>query len=233
MSNLVSLATTSYFERVCNNVANTVKSIGSYAILIIGLLLVIMAVYHIAKGIIALGKTAWFMVIGTLLFGGFLVFGGWFGITGTIGKVGKETVDTLIGDMTPTVHAMVEATSDVASSSGAAQNAINSISGGYFLPFGKALAVCVGVILVIMATFQIMKYFLSLGRAQISFVSVAAIAILGSILFAATPTDNNAGWQWLAEKAVGILHDTVIGATEGSGGAPTSGITATIDMNFF
>lgn len=226
----------SYISTVCNNISDTLKAIGSYVILILGVILIIVSVVQIAHGFLANGRTAWIMTLGTLLYGGFLIFGGWADITGRFGRLGKNTVNQLIGDMKPTTHTPItgsvgvsgtgEAISGTAEVTGidTTHNAIAVISDNFFIPFAKAVAVCVGVVLVVFSSIQIAKYLMGKGKAQVSFIKIASMAVLGSILFAATPTDNSAGWTWIVNTAVGITHDTVVGAAEGGSTSQNYGL---------
>lgn len=83
------LASSNLIASICTNVANTVKAVGSYIILLMGLVLIIMAVIQIAKGFVS-GKAQWLITLGGLLFGGLLIFGGWGIITGSFGATGKS-----------------------------------------------------------------------------------------------------------------------------------------------
>ena len=175
------LASSNLIASICTNVANTVKAVGSYIILLMGLVLIIMAVIQIAKGFVS-GKAQWLITLGGLLFGGS-------GTTGT----------------------------------NAAQNAIVVLQDAFFVPFAKAVAVTVGIILTVMAVIQLSKYFMAKGNSQISWKKVAVMAVLGSVLFTATPTDNSAGWTWITNIAVGITRDTVAGAANGTNTSQTNG----------
>lgn len=218
----------SYISTVCNNISDTLKAIGSYVILILGVILIIVSIVQIAHGFLANGRTAWIMTLGTLLYGGFLIFGGWADITGRFGRLGKDTVNQLMGGMKPTTHTPITggAGSGTAEVTGidTTHNAIAVISDNFFIPFAKAVAVCVGVVLVVLSSVQIAKYLMGKGKAQVSFVKIASMAVLGSVLFAATPTDNSAGWTWIVNTAVGITHDTVVGAAEGKSTSQNYGL---------
>lgn len=214
-----------YIASICNNAANTVKTIASYVILILGLVLIIVSIVQIVKGFLANGRTAWIVTIGSLLFGGFLTFGGWFIITGVMGGVGKNSFDKVMDGMTPTTHHSI---TGVTNGTDTAKNAVAIMSDNFFIPFAEAVAVCVGVVMVVMAVYQIAKYFMASGKSQISLVKVGVLALLGSILFAATPTDNSAGWKWIVDTAVGITYDTVVGAAEGKSIQQTPGFDAPI-----
>lgn len=213
----------SYIATIFTNIANTVKAVGSYVILILGLALIIVSVIHIVQGFAANGRTAWLMTFGSLLFGGFLVFGGWAIITGVMGGTGKNTLDNIMRGMTPTTAQPITQISDTKSGMDTARNAVAVLTDGFFVPFAQTVAVSVGVVMVIMAVVQIAKYFMSKGKGQISLVKVGVIALLGSVLFAATPTDNSAGWMWIVNTAVGATRDTVVNAAEGSSTSQSNG----------
>lgn len=215
------LASSNLIARICTNVANTVKAVGSYIILLMGLVLIIMAVIQIAKGFVS-GKAQWLITLGGLLFGGLLIFGGWGIITGSFGATGKNTFDSLMGGMTPTAGTALSKTSGTTGTN-AAQNAIVVLQDAFFVPFAKAVAVTVGIILTVMAVIQLSKYFMAKGNSQISWKKVAVMAVLGSVLFTATPTDNSAGWTWITNIAVGITRDTVAGAANGTNTSQTNG----------
>lgn len=226
-----SAASSSLTTSICNNVADTVKAFGSYVIVIIGIILIIVGILHVVNGFIQIGKAAWLMTIGTLLFGGFLTFGGWIDITGRLGSVGKNTLENLMGNMTPTTHSIAKPAADATDGLASTQTAINTLADSFFLPFGKMLAVCVGVILVIYTTGKIAAYFMAKGQSKMSLPQIAITAVLGSILFTATPTDNSSGWQWISEKIVGVVQDTVVGAAQGDNTDQTSGLVASITNN--
>ena len=84
LEDIPTLAGSNLIASICTNVANTVKAVGSYIILLMGLVLIIMAVIQIAKGFVS-GKAQWLITLGGLLFGGLLIFGGWSIITGSFG----------------------------------------------------------------------------------------------------------------------------------------------------
>lgn len=208
-----------YAAQVCSNIASAIKSIGSYFIVLFGVLLVIVAVMHIVKGLAAHGKEAWLMTFGTLLFGGFLTISGLVTVMSNFGKIGKDTIGQIAGGMTPTTATPITAAADPSQATfgvDAAKNAVGIMSDSFFLPFAQAVALSIGVVLLIMAIVQIGTYFRTSGKGKISIGKVAAMAVIGSILFAATPADSGAGWDWIVNKAVGATRDTVVGAANGN-----------------
>lgn len=80
------------------NATNTIKTWGGYLIALIGVIMIIVAVYQIAKGLISHGKqgqpTNWFVVIGLLIVGGALSISGFTWISG-IAQGGKKTIEDL------------------------------------------------------------------------------------------------------------------------------------------
>lgn len=205
-----------YVTLVCSNVATAIKNAGSYLLILFGVVLIIMAVMNIVKGLWAMGKAAWLMIFGSLLFGGFLTFGGLTNVIGNMGRVGKDTLDTIIGNMQPTTTAPITSSGNAVFGMDAAKNAIGILSENFFVPFAQAAALSVGVLLILLAVGQVWKFFKSAGKAQVSLAKVAVMAVIGSVLFTATPTDTTAGWNWIVNKAVGMTRDTIVGAAEGT-----------------
>lgn len=78
------------------NAANTLKQWGGYLIVLIGVVMIIVGIYQIAKGFISHGKTQtnWFVAIALLILGGALMVGGWSWVAG-IASGGKQTIDDL------------------------------------------------------------------------------------------------------------------------------------------
>lgn len=81
------------------NATNTIKTWGGYLITLIGVVMIIVAVYQIAKGLIGHGKqgqpTNWFVVIGLLIIGGALSVAGGFLWVSNIAQGGKKTIEDL------------------------------------------------------------------------------------------------------------------------------------------
>lgn len=211
---------------ICNNVANFMKAFGSYIILIIGIALIIVSAYHVVKAFSARGNANWVLIIACLLFGGFLTFGGWKIITGdTFGGTGKETVDAMLDGSKPA------AINDYAESGGAsataekARKGLSNLANSFILPFGKALAVSVGVLLVVISVYQVGKFLFAVGRAQISWLRVAAMCIIGSCMFTATPTENDGGWEWVRDIIVSGAKESVETASEGQNQGEGNGLT--------
>lgn len=84
------------------NATNTLKEWGNYFIILIGVVMVVVAVYQIAKGLISHGKTQtnWFVAAGLLLVGGALMVGGFTWVAG-IAEGGKKTIDDLGSTIVP------------------------------------------------------------------------------------------------------------------------------------
>lgn len=78
------------------NATKTIKQWGSYLIILIGVVLIIVAVWQIAKGLISHGKgqTNWAVAIIMLIIGGALMAGG-FGLVSTIASGGGQTINEL------------------------------------------------------------------------------------------------------------------------------------------
>lgn len=78
------------------NATKTIKQWGSYLIILIGVVLIIVAVWQIAKGLISHGKgqTNWAVAIIMLVIGGALMAGG-FGLVSTIASGGGQTINEL------------------------------------------------------------------------------------------------------------------------------------------
>lgn len=212
-------AYSTFISTVFNNIANTVKAIGSYAIIIIGIALIIMAVVQIAKGFVTVMKGGWYIAIGTLLFGGILSFGGWSIVIGDkFGKLGKDTLDTIMGIGTGNTPSTVSpiSVSDGSTALSNAEQAISLVSDGLLTPFATALAVCVGIVMVVFAAAKIAGFFIGGGKSKTSWGVIAALAIMGSVLFTATPTDNSAGWGWLRDTLTSAVRDTVNSAVDGA-----------------
>lgn len=222
---------TGFVAEFFNNIANYVKSVGSYVVVLAGIALIIVSVFMIIKAFASRGSTNWLIIIACIVTGGVLALGGWSMVTGsgegTLGGVGKETLDELSEG-----HGTI---SDFKQSGAGATSVRNArkglyvISSQFILPFGKALAVCTGVALVMLAVIQIAKFFFAGGRAQTSWLKVAAMCVIGSVLFAGTPTDNDAGWTWVRDVIAGSTKDTIVNMSKGKSGdaGPVDGGTFT------
>lgn len=222
------LLDSSFIKDFCNNVADFVKAFGSYAVLIIGIFVIVIAVIQIVK-IFAAKQTAGLLItIGCLLFGGFLTFGGWKILTteDLWGGLGKNTLENVNNGNSPTTIG------DLADSAGGtttlemAKHGLSIIAKDFIVPFGTMLAVSVGVLLVVIAVFQIAKHFHGKGKSQISWIKVAAMAVIGSVLFTATPTNNDGGWTWIRDKIVGGTKDSIINIADGNSTDQSEGLTA-------
>ena len=216
----------SFIETIFNNIANFCKAAGSYIVLIIGLLLIIMAVYQISKGFLSGGsRSNWFLILGCLLFGGILIFGGWVVMTGDkFGAAGKNTVDSMLSGNTPTSIGDVSSGGGSGSSLDNAQAGIHVLSSAFFVPFGSALATCVGVALIIIAVFQVATFFFGRNQKGLSIPKVLVMAILGSCLFAAAPSGNTDGWIWIRDTIVGATKDGIGNVLDGNSSNQSSGL---------
>ena len=210
-----------FVAELFNNIADFLKAFGSYFVLLVGTGLVIVSILQIAKGMSSRkAQTNWLSAILCLLVGGILLFGGWKMITGDyIGKPGKATSDVLMQGNTPTAIADVTDGAD-STTAGAAKKAIKSMTDAFILPFGRTLAVSTGILLVILAIAAIAKHFMiksgyGTGRAPTPWAKIACMALIGSLLFAATPTDNSQGWKWIKDTMVGGVKDSVDGIVDG------------------
>ena len=220
----------SFIPTLLTNAAATIKAVGSYAILIIGIALIIISVVFIARGFASHGRENWLVTIGSLLFGGFLTFGGWRTITGNkFGRLGADTLANINAGNTPsTVGTVEKVTESTKTAYDGLNNAIDSVAildNNFFTPFGQTLAVAVGIILIIIAVWEITEFFIKSGKAQTSWLKVAAMAILGSVLFTATPTSNSAGWTWLRDKGTSAIRDGIENAVEGKSTTQTDGLS--------
>ena len=85
-----------------NNTTTTIKSWGGALIILIGIVMMIYAVYMIAKGLMTHGKgqTNWAVAIITLIIGGALAVGG-FAMVDSIASGGAKTINQL-GDSNAT-----------------------------------------------------------------------------------------------------------------------------------
>lgn len=78
------------------NATQTLKDWGGYLIILIGVVMVIAAVYQIAKGLMSHGKTqtSWPIAIILLILGGAFMVGG-FSFVSNIASGGKKTIEDL------------------------------------------------------------------------------------------------------------------------------------------
>lgn len=208
---------TGFVAEFFNNIANYVKSVGSYVVVLAGIALIIVSVFMMVKAFASRGSANWLIIIACIVTGGILAIGGWSMVTGsgseTLGSVGKDTLDELSNG-----HGAISDFKQSGTGATSVQNArkgLYVISSQFILPFGKALAVCTGVALVMLAVIQIAKFFFAGGRAQTSWLKVAAMCVIGSVLFAGTPTDNDAGWTWVRDVIAGSTKDTIVNMSNG------------------
>lgn len=233
----------SFFAKICTNVADYMKAIGSYIVLILGVIAVCMAIWQIVKAFAAGGRGNWGITICCLLFGGILITAGWSTIfTGEkFGGFGKTTLEEMMNGSTPTAINDFNSGSSTSDDTGEgdgtegdappsnaggsasiakARNGLGIISSGFMVPLGTALVIATGVCLVVIAIYQVGKHFITGGKGQLSIPKLAAMVILGSCMFAATPTENSEGWKWLRDVLSAATKDTVINIVD-SQGAPS------------
>lgn len=222
-----------FFGTICQNAADFMKALGSYIILGLGIILIIMAIYHIVKGFVVT-RANWAITIGCLLFGGILITCGWNIVTGDpFGAIGKSTLDemmdggpTAIGEFNGGSSGGTEEGTEGgteegggtggSASVGKARAGLGVLSDGFMVPLGSAVVISVGVMLVIIAVYQVGKYFLSGGRGQLVIPKLIIMAVLGSCMFAATPTGNDEGWIWIRDVLSAITKDTVVAIADGT-----------------
>ena len=213
----------SFITEFFNGVAKYVKAVGSYLVVLAGIALIIASVYMLAKAFISRGGTNWVVVIACLLTGGILAIGGWTMITGTdgakgeLGGIAKGTMDELFdGADSAAVGDFNDSGNGNGSTIDSARHGLYIISSQFILPFGKALAICTGVALIVYSIFNIATFFFAGGRMQTSWLKLAAMCLIGSVLFAGTPSDKNAqGWTWMRDMIGGSTKDTIINMSSG------------------
>lgn len=204
-----------FFGTICQNAADFMKALGSYIILGLGIILIIMAIYHIVKGFVVT-RANWAITIGCLLFGGILITCGWNIVTGDpFGAIGKSTLDEMM-DGGPTAIGEFNATGGGTTSVDKARGGLGVLSDGFMVPLGAAVVISVGVMLVVIAVYQVGKYFFSGGRGQLAIPKLIIMAVLGSCMFAATPTGNDEGWAWIRDVLSAITKDTVVAIADGT-----------------
>ena len=135
------------------------------------------------------------------------------GANGELGGLAKETMDVL-SEGSGTIDDFSESGSGATSVQNA-RKGLYVISSQFILPFGKALAICTGVALVLLAVIEIAKFFFAGGRMQTSWLKVAAMCLIGSILFAGTPGGDSEGWDWVKNVVTGGTKDTIINMSNG------------------
>lgn len=89
------------------NATETIKQWGGYLIILIGVVMVIAAVYQIAKGLMSGGKTQvnWAVAIVLLILGGAFMVGG-FSFVSNIASGGKKTIEDLGQTILPMLSMM-------------------------------------------------------------------------------------------------------------------------------
>ena len=214
-----------FITGILDNTAETVKSIGSYIITIIGIITIIYAIVMMAKALASKGQANWFIIIFAFLIGGALAVSGWNILTNEFGSLGKDTLENAAGS-TPSSIGDFDSDIDGYETAKSAAKGFGLISKNFFVPFGKCLAICVGVILVIIAVYYVAKYFLAGGKAAASWGKVITMAILGSVLFTATPTNNDGGWTWVRDWAIGGTKDTIETIVDEGSSGDSNGINA-------
>lgn len=78
------------------NSTNQLQVWGGSFIMLLGVAMVVVGIYQLAKGLIAHGKTQvnWFVVVALIIAGGALLAGGWT-LVSTIAKDGEKTIKEL------------------------------------------------------------------------------------------------------------------------------------------
>lgn len=78
------------------NSTNQLKAWGGLFIILLGVAMIVVGIYQLAKGLIAHGKTQvnWFVVVALIIAGGALTAGGWTLVSG-IASGGKKTIEDL------------------------------------------------------------------------------------------------------------------------------------------
>ena len=215
-----------FVAETCDNIANFVKAVGSYIILIVGIALLIAAAVQLTKAFASRGQANWVVILTCLLLGGLLTFGGWKILTNENlwGGLGKSTLEEINKGNEP---GAVSDVSDGGSGTSleVAKHGMYIISSQFIVPFGKAVAVSVGALLVAIAAVLAGKHFIAGGKAQTNWKKIAAMCILGSVLFTATPTNNDDGWTWVRDMIVGGARDGIINAVDGNSSTQSDGLT--------
>lgn len=230
------LDSSGFFADICNNITDFVKAVGSYIVIIVGILCLLAAVLQLVKAFAAKGRANWLPIILCFLLGGLLAFTGWSMITGgTLSTLGKDTLEAAAGGATPdaTPDAVGELNTGAFVTGSVGSDTLSKTSSGvtvianaFLLPFAKALAVCVGVILVIMGAWMVAKHYITSGKAPISWSKMLMFVILGSVLFTGTSNSTDPdGWTYLRDKLIGGSRDAITSAidetaTEGDGLTP-------------
>ena len=213
-------ASAGFIKEFFTNVGKYVKSLGSYIVVIIGIALIMTAAWMLFKAFSSGNSHAnWVVIVLCLFVGGVLAFGGWKLITeGQYSGLGKDTMDELMKDGP-------EAATFNDSGSGntclaKARSALGIIASDFILPFGTALAVCTGAALVLLAIIQVAKFFFAGGRAQMSWLKVGAMFVIGVVMFVGTGEE---GFKW-ANKIGIVSKNTIINMSDGSVGDDASGL---------
>lgn len=232
------LDSSGFFADICNNITDFVKAVGSYIVIIVGILCLLVAVLHLVKAFAAKGQANWLPIILCFLLGGLLAFTGWSMITGgKLSTLGKDTLEAAAGSATPDAVGELNTGAFVTGSVGfdtlsKTSSGVTVIANAFLLPFAKALAVCVGVILVIMGAWMVAKHYITSGKAAISWSKMLLFVILGSVLFTGTSNSTGTdGWTYLRDKLIGGSRDAITSAidetaTEGDGLTPPNSFGA-------
>lgn len=209
----VMLDGSSFIKDFFTHVGQYVKNAGSYVVVIIGVALIIAAACMLVKAFAVRGGANWVVIILCLLAGGVFAFGGWKLITdGQYSGLGKDTMGTLI-DGGSAADFNDSGTGQTCLEK--ARKALAIIANEFIKPFGTSLAVCTGVALIVLAVIQIGKFFFAGGRAQMSWLKVGAMFVIGTVLFVGTGEE---GFKW-ANKIGGISKDTIINMSDGNVGS--------------
>lgn len=206
-----------FIKTILDNIADTVKSVGSYIVLILGVVLIIVSVVHIVKAFASRGSANWLLILGGLLVGGIMAFGGWDIITGSLSGLGRDTFDEAIleGNEPNSPGSVSDGTTGT--TDGNTKHGLFVLYETFFEPFGNALALSVGAVLIALSMVQIYKYFAAQGRAQVSWLKTGAMLMLGLCLFLGTPNSSSAGgWGWLSETLSGMAKDATENIMDGN-----------------
>ncbi len=215
---------TNFITDVLNNTASLVRTVGSGVVVFLGILLIIASVMQMVKAFASGNSRAdWLMIMLCLFVGGIFAIGGWNMLTKDSGfsmvAVGRGTADSLLDGTKPAaVGSYTKATTGGAK---AASEGLDILSKSFILPFGRALAISVGALLVILATVHVGKFFLT-HSCQIGWARVICMGVIGACMFATTPSADN-GWNWVRDTAVSMFKDTAENVGNGASGTLNPG----------
>ncbi len=216
-----------FVQTIFTNIAKTVEGIGSWVIVILGIVLIIISVMHVVRAFASRAAASWLLIIAGLLIGGVMAAGGWRMITGTLGSLGTETFDQAIlagskPDAITDFQGDGSGSADTGSSSATGNAIVEDAYGGlanladiFLVPFGTALASSIAVVLIVLSMIQIYKYFAALGRAQVTWLKTGAMLILGLCLFMGTSATTHGGWDWVRDILSSGMKEITESAMDG------------------